>query len=183
MSTDMDRLVRGHNGEKTLEPFTPAEMEDRQTKLRLHMAEHDIDASVLTSHHNICYFSGFMHCAFGRNYGLVVTADNATTVSAGIDGGQPWRLTHGDNLIYTDWRKDNFYYAVQSLTRGAKRIGIEFDEVSLNVVEKLRAALPDAELVDVGDLNDVDAHYQIGGGDCPHQEAERHRRHRRRSMP
>ena len=66
----MDRLVRGHNGEKTLEPFTPAEMEDRQTKLRLHMAEHDIDASVLTSHHNICYFSGFMHCAFGRNYGL-----------------------------------------------------------------------------------------------------------------
>ena len=47
MSTDMDRLVRGHNGEKTLEPFTPAEMEDRQTKLRLHMAEHDIDASVL----------------------------------------------------------------------------------------------------------------------------------------
>ena len=150
MSTDMDRLVRGHNGEKTLEPFTPAEMEDRQTKLRLHMAEHDIDASVLTSHHNICYFSGFMHCAFGRNYGLVVTADNATTVSAGIDGGQPWRLTHGDNLIYTDWRKDNFYYAVQSLTRGAERIGIEFDEVSLSMVEKLRVALPDAELVDIG---------------------------------
>ena len=50
----------------------------------------------------------------------VVTADNATTVSAGIDGGQPWPLTHGDNIIYTDWRKDNFYYAVQSLTRGAK---------------------------------------------------------------
>ncbi|MDE0067331.1 MAG: aminopeptidase P family protein [Acidimicrobiaceae bacterium] len=146
----MDRLVTCHNGEKTLGPFTPAEMEARQTKLRLHMAANDIDASLLTSHHNICYFSGFMHCAFGRNYGLVVTAEGATTISAGIDGGQPWRLSYGDNLVYTDWRKDNFYFAVQSLTRGAKRIGIEFDQVSLDLVEKLRAALPDAELVDIG---------------------------------
>ena len=146
----MDRLVRWHNGEKTLGPFTPAEMEARQNKLRVHMAEHDIDASLLTSHHNICYFSGFMHCAFGRNYGLVLTAEDATTVSAGIDGGQPWRLTHGDNLIYTDWRKDNFFHAVQTLTKGAKRIGIEFDAVSLDLIDKLKAALPDAELVDVG---------------------------------
>ena len=150
MSADMDRLVTWHNGEKTLGPFTAAEMEQRQSKLRAHMGENDIDACVLTSYHNICYFSGFMYCAFGRKYGFVVTAENATTVSAGIDGGQPWRLTHGDNITYTDWRKDNFFHAVQTLTPGAKRIGIEFDEVSLDLLEHLKAALPEAEFVDVG---------------------------------
>ena len=150
MSTDMDRLVTWHNGEKTLGPFSSDEMESRQQKLRTHMTEADLDAVVLTSYHNICYFSGFMYCAFGRKYGFVVTADNATSVSAGIDGGQPWRLTHGDNITYTDWRKDNFYYAVQTLTPGAKRIGIEFDEVSLDMLDKLKAAMPDAEFVDIG---------------------------------
>ena len=117
MSADMDRLVTWHNGEKTLGPFSAAEMDARQATLRSHMAETDLDAVLLTSYHNICYFSGFMYCAFGRKYGFVLTADNATTISAGIDGGQPWRLTHGDNITYTDWRKDNFFHAVQTSPR------------------------------------------------------------------
>ncbi len=150
MNTDMDRLVTWHNGEKTLGPFSPAEMESRQQKLRSHMAENDIDAAVMTSYHNVCYFSGFMYCAFGRNYGFVVTADSATSVSAGIDGGQPHRLTHGDNITYTDWRKDNFFYALQTLITKGKRIGIEFDEVSIDLRDKIQAAFPEAELVDIG---------------------------------
>ncbi len=150
MSADMDRLVTWHNGEKTLGPFSVAEMESRQQKLRTHMAENDVDAVVLTSYHNITYFSGFMYCAFGRNYGFVVTPDAATSVSAGIDGGQPHRLTNGDNITYTDWRKDNFFYALQTLITGAKRIGIEFDEVSIDLRDKIQAAFPEVELVDVG---------------------------------
>ncbi|MDW3179495.1 MAG: aminopeptidase P family protein [Acidimicrobiia bacterium] len=146
----MDRLVTWHNGEQTLGPFSSQEMDRRQTALRTHMEDADLDACLLTSYHNICYFSGFLYCAFGRKYGFVLTADNATTVSAGIDGGQPWRMTHGDNLTYTDWRKDNFFHAVQTLTPGAKRIGIEFDEVSLDLMDKLKAALPGVEFVDVG---------------------------------
>ncbi len=151
MSTDMSRLVTWHNGEKTLGPFSSVEMARRQERLRGHMAESDLDACLLTSYHNICYFSGFMYCAFGRTYGLVLTADSATTVSAGIDGGQPWRLTHGDNITYTDWRKDNFFHAVQSLTLGARRIGIEFDAVSVDLLDKLKAAMPDVEFFDVGE--------------------------------
>jgi len=150
MSKDMDRLVTWHNGERTPGPFSDAEMSSRQQKLRDHMGENDLDACVLTSYHNICYFSGFMYCAFGRNYGFVVTQDAATSVSAGIDGGQPWRLTHGDNITYTDWRKDNFFHALQTLVAGAKRIGIEFDEVSIDLRDQLAAAFPDAEFVDVG---------------------------------
>ncbi len=150
MSVDMDRLVTWHNGERTPGPFTTAEMESRQRKLRDHLDAEAIDAAVLTSYHNICYFSGFLYCAFGRKYALVVTEDNATTISAGIDGGQPWRLTHGDNITYTDWRKDNFYHALQTLTPGARRVGIEFDEVSIDMLEKLKAALPGVEFVDIG---------------------------------
>lgn len=165
MGADMDRIVTWHNGEKTLGPFSSEEMEARQAKLRTHMAEADLDACVLTSYHNVCYFSGFMYCAFGRKYGFVVTPDNATSVSAGIDGGQPWRLTHGDNITYTDWRKDNFYYAVQTLLPGAERIGIEFDEVSIDFLAKLEAAFPDAEFVDVGEptmwIRTIKSHEEI----------------------
>lgn len=148
--SDMERLVTWHNGEKTPGPFSAVEMDARQRTLRAHLEAHDLDAALLTSYHNICYFSGFLYCAFGRKYGFVLTADAATTISAGIDGGQPWRLTHGDNITYTDWRKDNFFHGVRSLTPGAKRIGIEFDEVSVDLLDRLRAAMPDVEFVDVG---------------------------------
>ncbi len=146
----MARTLRWENGEPQAGPFSDGEMDRRQAMLRAHMAESDIDACLLTSYHNICYFSGFLYCRFGRNYGFVVDQDSATTITAAIDGGQPWRRTHGDNLIYTDWRKDNYFHAVQGLTRGVKRLGIEFDEVNLDLRAKLEAALPGVEFVDIG---------------------------------
>ena len=47
------------------------------------MSDNDLDAVIFTSYHNINYYSQFMYCYFGRPYGLVVTKDNITTVSAG----------------------------------------------------------------------------------------------------
>ena len=44
---------------------------------------------------------------------LRVFSSNMFSVSVGIDFGQPWRRTFGDNIVYTDWQKDNYYYAVQ----------------------------------------------------------------------
>jgi Xaa-Pro aminopeptidase len=129
-----------------------------------HLAANDIDAAVFTSYHGICYYSGFLYCYFGRKYGFVLTADSATTVTAGIDGGQPWRRTHGDNVIYSDWRRDNFFTALKSLIPpGAKRIGIEFDHVSLDYRKLLGDAFPGVEFVDVAGL-DVDAHDQVRRG-------------------
>lgn len=145
-----DRLLTWHNGERAYSPFSPGEMDRRQDGLRQHMADNGIDACLLTSYHNICYYTGFLYCSFGRNYGCVIDQNSTTTISAGIDGGQPWRMTHGDNVVYTDWRKDNFLFAVQQLTKGAKRLGIEFDHVSVAVRDQLADALPDVEFVDVG---------------------------------
>lgn len=149
-STDMPRLVTWHNGEPVSGPFSGAEMDRRQTLLRKHMAAEDIDAALFTSMQNIGYFSGFIYCSFGRRYGFVVDQTNATSIGAGIDGGQPYRMTHGDNITYTDWRKDNFWFAVQGLTPGVKRLGVEFDHLSLDNKTELEAALPGVELVDVG---------------------------------
>ncbi len=146
----MLRTVQWRNGDRTPGPFSAAEMDARQAKLRDHMATGGIDACLLTSYHNICYFSGFMYCRFGRNYGFVVDDSTATTITAAIDGGQPWRRTHGDNVVYTDWRSDNFFHALQGLTSGVKRLGVEMDEVSVQLRQQLEAALPGVELVDVG---------------------------------
>ena len=148
--SDMLRTVRWHNGEKVSGPFSDAEMDRRQAMLREHMAREEIDVCLFTSLHNIAYFSGFVYCSFGRRYGFVVDHETATSVTAAIDGGQPWRLTHGDNLSYTDWRKDNFFHAVEGLVGGARRIGIEFDHVTLDTHRLLSEALPGVELVDVG---------------------------------
>jgi len=145
----MDKLKTIENGDKVQGTFSAGEMGRRLSALREHMAADGVDAVLFTSIHNINYFSDFLYCAFGRPYGLVVTQDRSTTISANIDAGQPWRRTFGDNLVYTDWQRDSFFDAVQSLVPDATRVGVEFDHISLERLEKLKTVLPGAEMVDI----------------------------------
>ena len=126
------------------------EMQRRLDNLRGLMVESSIDTALLTSYHNINYYGDFLYCSFGRSYGLIINEKSQTSISANIDGGQPARRTVGDNLVYTDWQQDNYYKAVASLIRGKQKVGIEFDQVSLQMLEKLKAALPGCEFVDIG---------------------------------
>src|SRR5690625_1691938 len=137
------------NGERVRPTFSPAEMQRRQDAIRAYMAEAAIDASLFTSYHNINYYSDFLYCYFGRRYGLVIDHDGATSISAGIDGGQPWRRTFGDNITYTDWNRANYFHAVRKLAGEAKRIGIEFDHVNLELMQLLKAEFPEVDFVDV----------------------------------
>lgn len=150
MTADMLHVMEWHNGEKGFSPFSAAEMTRRQGGMRSWMGVNDVDAVLLTSHHCIAYFSGWLYCAFGRRYGMVLTQEAATTISAGVDGGQPWRRSFGQNVTYSDWRRDNFYRAVRQLTPRVRRLGIEFDHVSLEFRSQLDLALPGVEFVDVG---------------------------------
>jgi creatinase len=149
--TERPRVLTLHNGEKVTPTFSPAEMTRRTDALRAHMGALGIDAVLLTSIHNVNYFADFVYCSFGRHYGLVITGDAHTTISANIDYGQPWRQSFGDNLSYTDWQRDNFFEAVRRLVPARARVGIEFDHVTLQVRDKLATVLPGAEFVDVGD--------------------------------
>src|SRR5690606_9287055 len=93
--------------------------------------------------------SDFLYCYFGRRYGLVIDHEKATSISAGIDGGQPWRRTFGGNITYTDWQKDNYFHAVRQLVGSARRIGIEFDHINLDTMALLKQEFPGVEFVDI----------------------------------
>ncbi len=138
-----------HNGQKAPLPFEQAEYDARLTRLRQIMTTQDIDAVLLTSMHNIAYYSGFLYCSFGRAYACVVTQDACTTVSANIDAGQPWRRSHCENIIYTDWQRDNYWRAVTGLTGGARRIGIEGDHLTLTQRSALETFAQTPTLVDI----------------------------------
>lgn len=151
--SDLERLKVLHNGEKTPLTFSDAEFERRLGGLRQIMAKKDLDAVVLTSYQGIKYYSDFLFTYFGRSYALVVTPEDSVSVTANIDAGMPWRRSYGENIVYTDWRRDNFYYGVQQALqeRGitAKRLGVEDDTMPELIRRRFRETFPDAELVDV----------------------------------
>lgn len=138
-----------HNGEKAPLPFSTGEYDRRLASLRAIMANRDIPAVLLTSMQNIAYYSGFLYCSFGRPYACVVTQNSCTTVSANIDAGQPWRRSVGENVIFTDWKRDNYWRAVASLIGGAGRIGIEADHMTLAARNTALTMLGEPELLDI----------------------------------
>ena len=146
--TERPEQYRFHQGDQVL-PFAASEYDARLLCLRKIMAEAGVDAAVLTSMHNIAYYSGFLYCSFGRPYGLVVTATQSVTISAGIDAGQPWRRCHGDNITYTDWQRDNYWRAIRSVTGTGKVIGFEGDHLTLLQSQKLDAFLVPKTRIDI----------------------------------
>ena len=148
----MEQLISIQNGRKQAPIFSAAEMENRLAKLRTQMAAENIDAVIFTSIHNINYYNHFVYCSFGRPYGLVVTQDKLKSITANIDGGQPWRRGFGENVIFTDWEKDNYFKAMQQEVTNSGRVGIEYDHINLENLKKLQDALSDAELVDISKM-------------------------------
>ncbi len=149
MTNSREDFYRFHNGEKAPLPFSGEEYDARLMGLRSIMDAAGVEVALLTSMHAVAYYSGFLYCSFGRPYGLVVTASDAVTVSAGIDAGQPWRRCHGDNLTYSDWKRDNYWRAVRHLAGEGRRIGIEGDHLTLAAREKLDHFLKPAHVRDI----------------------------------
>ncbi|MCV2871809.1 aminopeptidase P family protein [Defluviimonas sp. WL0050] len=146
--TERPQQYRFHQGTKVL-PFAASEYDQRLGGLRAIMDAQGVDAVVLTSMHNIAYYSGFLYCSFGRPYALVVTATEDVTISAGIDAAQPWRRSHGDNITYTDWQRDNYWRAILSVTGAGKVIGYEADHLTLLQSDKLKSFLSPSKTVDI----------------------------------
>lgn len=141
-------FYRFHQGEKVL-PFADAEYEARLAGLRAIMTDQGVDAVVLTSMHNVAYYSGFLYCAFGRPYAQVVTQTQTVTFSAGIDAAQPWRRCYGDNITYTDWQRNNYWRAIVSVTGPGKVIGFEGDHMSIAQKAMLDVFLSPKATVDI----------------------------------
>ncbi len=149
MSLNRPDMYRLHNGTKAVLPFDLAEYEDRLSGLRDIMEMHELDAIVLTSMHNVAYYSGFLYCSFGRPYACVVTKTDCVTISAGIDAGQPWRRSAFDNITYTDWTRDNFWRAVASVTGTGRMVGCEADHLTMERAEKFNTFLQPRRGMDI----------------------------------
>lgn len=147
--TSRPEMYRFHNGQKAPLPFAPSEYAARLAGLRATMADLGVDACVMTSMHNVAYYSGFLYCSFGRPYACVVTPTECVTISAGIDAGQPWRRSVGDNITYTDWARDNYWRAVRSVTGEGRVIGYEADHLTLLQSAKLDSFLAPSARVDI----------------------------------
>ena len=146
-----------HNGSKAPLPFSDKEYENRLLSLRKMMVDSGVAAVVLTSMHNIAYYSGFLYCSFGRPYACIVTSGGCTTISANIDLSQPWRRSYGDNIIYTDWKRDNYWRAVNHVVSNAMEsglaVGIEADHMSLQSRAKLDEFVKPEQVKDLaGDI-------------------------------
>lgn len=76
------RIIDCRQGDKVKPTFSNEEMQRRVDMLRSYMVDEKIEACVFTSYHNVNYFSGFLYCAFGRPYGLVVTDADLTVIGA-----------------------------------------------------------------------------------------------------
>ena len=137
------------NGSKANLPFTDKEYESRLKGLRKIMSEKNLDAVVLTSMQNVAYYSGFLYCSFGRPYSCIVTQERNIVVSANIDAGQPNRRCYGENLIYTDWERDNYLKAIVSLVKRVKKVGIEKDHLSMERYQNLNDALTNPHMIDI----------------------------------
>ena len=140
------------NGDKVKLPFTEKEYQRRLDNLRNVMNNNNLDMIILTSMHNIAYYTGFIYCSFGRPYGCVITKNKISTISANIDASQPWRRSHSDNVIYTDWKRDNYLKAIVSIIgrdEPPKNIGIENDHVTLDIKEKFTSLFNFSKFFDV----------------------------------
>lgn len=148
MTTRPD-FYRYHNGAKAALPFAEAEYAARLKGLRTLMDAAGVQAAVFTSMHNIAYYSGFLYCAFGRPYAVVVTPTECVTISAGIDAGQPWRRSYGDNITYTDWQRNNYWRAIRSVTGNGLVCGYEGDHLTLAQHGLMSEMLAPSSLVDL----------------------------------
>ncbi len=142
-----------HNGSKSSLPFSAAEYERRLTALRQLMSGKGLRTVLLTSMHNVAYYSGFLYCSFGRPYACIVTETGCTTISANIDLGQPWRRSYGDNLIYTDWKRDNYWRAVNHVLPQTDLVGIEGDHLTLAARQKMESLNSNLQAEDIS--NDI----------------------------
>ena len=141
-----------NNGSKVKLPFTNQEYNNRINKLRETMSKRNLEMVILTSMHNIAYYTGFIYCSFGRPYGCVITEKKIVTISANIDASQPWRRSHCDNIIYTDWKRDNFLKAIVSIIKrddSPRNIGIEKDHVTLEMKDKFKSIFSFSDFEDI----------------------------------
>lgn len=144
-----------YNGEQNKLTFSDQEFERRLSRIRELLSSHNLDAFVLTSMHNIKYYSDFVPSPFGRTFAVVITPEGSTTVTPWVDGGMPWRTTYGDNIVYSDWEARNFFRAIDQVLAAQRikpsRLGVEFDGLTVEEYRSFQSWFENIDLVDMAE--------------------------------
>ena len=138
MTLERPEQYRFHNGTKAVLPFAPKNTMTGWPVCATSWRCTALDAVVLTSMHNVAYYSGFLYCSFGRPYACVVTKDRMHH--------RQRRDRRGPAVAAEPWRQHHLHRleARQFLARGgggssgrARRSGCEADHLTLLQSEKL----------------------------------------------
>ena len=142
----------------TIKVWSVEEMSRRMRNLYRIMDEKGLDAVILTSIHNVLYYTGFYCPPVGRLHSAVIPrrGEPALIVSTIEDLRANFNCYYEDVRHFSDWEmspEDNnirLYKAVLS-DNGIKsgRIGIETDTVSMELDAKLKKNFPAFEFTDV----------------------------------
>ncbi|MEZ5779026.1 MAG: M24 family metallopeptidase [Paracoccaceae bacterium] len=130
-------------------PFSASEYDLRIGGLRAIMDATGVETTVLTSMHGIAYYSGFLRGLHAPPSALVVTASEDVTISAGAGTNRRWPGGHGEDLCYDEAERDGFWRAILSVTRPGRVVGYEGDDLPDAHLDRLKAILDPAGLVDV----------------------------------
>lgn len=137
--------------------FSDAEMQRRLDNIRQLMDFIGLEAVILTSFHNVLYYSNFWMTPFGRgHYAVIPRRGDPAVVAPRIEFDRPAKLSWFDDVrIYWDTRSPLdgvIRYARDVLndngiTEG--RIGIEEDYIPVSLAKGFDAVFPNCEFVDV----------------------------------
>ena len=131
-------------------PITPEERAGRVKKAASLMAAHDIDAVLVEAGSSLDYFTGIKWWRSERLTGAVITRDGAIFVVTPFFEEPSVRETLALPAEVLTWNEDEDPLALVAAKiaplRKVPRVGIE-ETVRFFAVDKLRAALPDAQIV------------------------------------
>ena len=98
------------NGEKVKLPFSEKEYKERVSKLRTVMDKNNLDMIILTSMHNIAYYTGFIYCSFGRPYGCLITKKKIFTISAKVSAFSDAPPTKAPSTLFSQKKLSAFSF-------------------------------------------------------------------------
>ena len=152
------------------------EMQRRLRKLHALMDRESLDAVILTSLHNVLYYTGFFCPPFGRLHSAVIPrkGEPALIVSL-IEDVRPWHCCYFKDIRpFHDWEMSPLENNVRLFDEvlhdngiRSGRLGYEEDSVSVGFKALIDGALGGFEFVDVALRHHAPAPGQVGGGDLP----------------
>lgn len=120
----------------------------RTERLLEKMAEHSLDAYLITSYENYRYFSGFS----GSNCALIITSDKCFALTDGRYDLQIREQTHGFEITVIT---RSMHEHIAELLHGFSRVGYESTKITDSYIRALRDAASDGtELVPTPDFGE-----------------------------